>query len=364
MAGRRSGATSTKCNSTWRAVRCNTVTLSVAPDAKVAELRVAASRVVRKMAAFQRRGMVEAEPRGADNTGGRSKGEDHDRAGGMRAGQVPGGLSTRRPAGGGLCAGGGLHRPDRHAGVPPRPAAGQRLADPRLADRRTRRGGMDPKGLAVIDDDAGGVYPGLRSVLVVRHGVLVFERHYHGAIPTTYFNLWSVTKSVTAALVGIALGEHTLGGLDQPIGRLLATHLPPRADPRLPRATLEQLLTMTAGLPADPTDGSPPSLVHAGDWVRFVLSQHPAATPGTRFAYSSDDSHLLSAIIADNSGQPTLRYAQAKLFAPLGIANDQPFQPLFAAPNQAAYQRAGFAWPTDPQGYHLGYAFLKLTARD
>ena len=223
---------------------------------------------------------------------------------------------------------------------------------------------MDPKGLAVIDDDAGGVYPGLRRVLVVRHGVLVFERHYHGAIPTTYFNLWSVTKSVTAALVGIALGEHTLGGLDQPIGRLLATHLPPRADPRLRRATLEQLLTMTAGLPADPTDGTPPGLVHASDGVRFVLSQHPAATPGTRFAYSSDDSHLLSAIIADNSGQPTLRYAQAKLFAPLGIANDQPFQPLFAVPNQAAYQRAGFAWPTDPQGYHLGYAFLKLTARD
>jgi CubicO group peptidase (beta-lactamase class C family) len=121
---------------------------------------------------------------------------------------------------------------------------------------------------------------------------------------------------------------------------------------------------MTAGLPADPTDGTPPGLVHASDWVRFVLSQHPATTPGTRFAYSSDGSHLLSAIIADATGQPTLRYAQAKLLGPLGIGNDQPFQPLFAAPNQAAYQRAGFAWPSDPQGYHLGYGFLKLTARD
>jgi CubicO group peptidase (beta-lactamase class C family) len=224
--------------------------------------------------------------------------------------------------------------------------------------------GMDPKGLAVIDDDAGGVYPGLRSVLVVRHGVLVFERYYHGATPATYFNVFSVTKSVTSALVGIALGEHTVGGLDQPIGRLLATHLPPRADPRLRRATLEQVLTMTAGLPADPTDGAPPGLVHASDWVRFVLSQHPATRPGARFAYSSDGSHLLSAILADATGQPTLRYAQVKLFEPLGIGNDQAFQPLFAAPNQAAYQRAGFAWPTDPQGYHLGYGFLKLTARD
>jgi CubicO group peptidase (beta-lactamase class C family) len=224
--------------------------------------------------------------------------------------------------------------------------------------------GMDPKGLALIDDDTGRVYPALRSVLVVRHGVLVFERYYHGATPATYFNLWSVTKSVTSALVGVALGEHTVGGLQQPIGRLLARHLPPRADPRLRRATLEQVLTMTAGLPADPTDGSPPSLVHAGDWVRFVLSQHPATTPGARFAYSSDGSHLLSAIVADATGQPTLRYAQAKLFGPLGIASDHPFEPVYAPGNAAAYQRAGFAWPTDPQGYHLGYAFLKLTARD
>jgi CubicO group peptidase (beta-lactamase class C family) len=237
------------------------------------------------------------------------------------------------------------------------PTHGWRIATP-------TQEGMDPKGLALIDDDTGRVYPALRSVLVVRHGVLVFERYYHGATPATYFNLFSVTKSVTAALVGIALGEHTLDGLDQPIGQLLARHLPPNPDPRIRKVTLEQVLTMTAGLPADPTDGTPPGLVHARDWVRFVLSQHPATTPGSRFAYSSDGSHLLSAIVADATGQPTLRYAQAKLFGPLGIPSDHPFTPAFAARIVAAYQRAGFAWPTDPQGYQLGYTMLKLTARD
>jgi CubicO group peptidase (beta-lactamase class C family) len=85
---------------------------------------------------------------------------------------------------------------------------------------------------------------------------------------------------------------------------------------------------------------------------------------GWQVAYSSDGSHLLSAIVADSTGQPTLRYAQAKLFGPLGIASDHPFTPVFAPRNQAAYQRAGFAWPTDPQGYQLGYGFLRLTARD
>ena len=223
---------------------------------------------------------------------------------------------------------------------------------------------MDPSVLAGIDDQARLVFPALRSVLVVRHGMLVVERYYHGATPATHFNSFSVTKSVTSALIGIALGEHTLAGLDQPIGRLLAEHLPPRPDPRLRGVTVEQVLTMTAGLPPDPTDGTPPSLVRAADWVRFVLGRHPATKPGSRFAYSSEGSHLLSAIVADTTGQPTLAYAQAKLFAPLGIASDDPFEPEFAPRNQAAYQRAGFTWPTDPQGYHLGYGFLKLTARD
>jgi len=62
--------------------------------------------------------------------------------------------------------------------------------------------------------------------------VLVVERYYHGATPASYFNVYSVTKSVTSALIGIALGDHTLAGLDQRVGRLLASHLPPKPDPR------------------------------------------------------------------------------------------------------------------------------------
>jgi CubicO group peptidase (beta-lactamase class C family) len=237
------------------------------------------------------------------------------------------------------------------------PTHGWRTAAPRDV-------GVDPSVVAGIDDGARLTYPALRSVLVVRHGALVVERYYHGATPASYFNVFSVTKSVTSALVGIALGGHTLGRLQQPVGRLLARHLPPRPDPRLRGVTLEQLLTMTAGLPPDPAPEMPPGWVRASDWVGFLLRQHPATRPGTRFAYSSAGSHLLSAIVADATGQTTLRYARTRLFAPLGIKSEPAFEPEFAARNAAAYERAGFAWPTDPQGYHLGYGFLKLTARD
>jgi CubicO group peptidase (beta-lactamase class C family) len=224
--------------------------------------------------------------------------------------------------------------------------------------------GIDPSVLAGIDHGAHLTYPALRSVLVVRHGRLVVERYYHGATPASYFNVFSVTKSVTSALVGIALGDRELASLDQPVGRLLTRHLPPRPDPRIRGITLEHLLTMTAGLPPDTAPETPPGWVRAGDWVQYLLRQHPATRPGASFAYSSASSHLLSAIVADATGRTTLRYAQDRLFAPLGIASDPALEPVFAPRNAAAYERAGFAWPTDPQGYHLGYGFLKLTARD
>jgi hypothetical protein len=116
------------------------------------------------------------------------RGEEHDRAG-MRAGQVPGGLSARRPDGGGLCAGGGLHRPDQYASVPPRTAVGQRLADARLADRRTPRGGDGPqgagdhrrrrgRGLSVPAQRAGGPTrrAGVGALLPRRHAGHLLQR--------------------------------------------------------------------------------------------------------------------------------------------------------------------------------------------
>jgi CubicO group peptidase (beta-lactamase class C family) len=64
-----------------------------------------------------------------------------------------------------------------------------------------------------------------------------------------------VTKSVTSALVGIALGERHLKSLDQTVGELLAAHFPPKADPRLHQVTVQQLLTMTSGLASDARPG-------------------------------------------------------------------------------------------------------------
>jgi CubicO group peptidase (beta-lactamase class C family) len=102
--------------------------------------------------------------------------------------------------------------------------------------------------------------------------------------------------------------------------------------------------------------------------LRCARSSRPSATPGTTFAYSNASSHLLSAIVADATGQSTLAFARARLFGPLGIRSDNVFEPLAVKPPTPAqlrtYRRAAVAWPRDPQGYHMGFGQTKLPARD
>src|SRR5437773_1171302 len=110
------------------------------------------------------------------------------------------------------------------------PTAGWRTAAP-------NQQGMDPQLLGDLDTKVPAYHSQVRSLLVVRHGYLVYERYWQGYAASDGQEVHSVTKSVVSALVGIALGEGKLKGLDQTVGALLARHLPPGADPRLARVT-------------------------------------------------------------------------------------------------------------------------------
>jgi CubicO group peptidase (beta-lactamase class C family) len=247
------------------------------------------------------------------------------------------------------------------------PTAGWRTAAPK--DQ-----GMDPAVVGELDAKVSGTYPQVRSLLIVRHGYLVYERYWHGFKASDGHNTWSVTKSLTSSLVGIALGERHLKSLDQTVGELLAPHFPTNADPRLRRVTVRQLLIMTAGLAGDdPSQGGDNQawtvLLQSHNWVRHILGQRLVSQPGTEFAYSNASSHLLSTIVSDATGQSTLAYARAKLFRPLGIrtdnAQEQALRTWPPTPAQdKAYEQASVEWDTDPQGYQVGFGWVKLPARD
>jgi CubicO group peptidase (beta-lactamase class C family) len=247
------------------------------------------------------------------------------------------------------------------------PTAGWRTAGPDQL-------GMDPAVLDDLDTAVPDIYPQVRSVLVIRHGYLVYERYWQGFTASDGHDSRSVTKSFVSALVGIALRDRHLESLDQTVEELLADHLPANADPRLRQANVKQLLAMTSGLASDDSslggdDKISDRMFRSRDWIRHTLGRRLESNPGERFAYSSATSHLLSAIVADATGQSTLAFARAELFGPLGIATDHAVEltinhwPVTQA-ELDTFRKAAVAWPRDPQGYHFGGAFLKLPSRD
>jgi CubicO group peptidase (beta-lactamase class C family) len=182
-------------------------------------------------------------------------------------------------------------------------------------------------------------HKGIFALLVARHGKLAFERYYHDYQYREGFELYSITKSVTSALVGIALREERIRTLDQPLRQFFPRWTPPRAR----RITLRQLLTMTSGWPGDDnphndTGPGPANLVQA------ILQRPVVHRPGT-FDYDSSSTHVLSAVLTHVTGVPEERYARTHLFRPPGI------------------QVKDF-WPKDRNGITFGGNGLTLLARD
>ena len=172
-------------------------------------------------------------------------------------------------------------------------------------------------------------------------------------------SLQSVTKSIAATAIGMALGRNELKSLDQrlpdffPIlnsrSSILNNNRQP-SDPRLARVTLRDVLTMRSGIewheqdrPLDDTNTTV-QLEKSRDWIDFTLSQQMDADPGTKWAYNSGGSMLLSGIIKAATGQHIDEYARQHLFQPLGIKD--------------------FHWKKTPTGHPDTEGGLYLSATD
>jgi CubicO group peptidase (beta-lactamase class C family) len=202
--------------------------------------------------------------------------------------------------------------------------------------------GIDPRLPSDLQWHIEREFPHIRSVLVLRHGYLVFEEYYQGFHQDSLHNVWSVAKGFTSALIGIALGEGYLKGLDLKLMSFLPEYRTAAVDPRTEEITLRHLLTMTSGLdcPDGPIFGQ---AVESDDTVRFVLEQPMMDEPGKVFSYSSGCAHLLSAVLTRSTNMTMLELAEVYLFRLLGIS--------------------ARGW-VEHQGYTLGGHGLSLRTRD
>ncbi|UFZ03272.1 beta-lactamase family protein [Bradyrhizobium ontarionense] len=172
------------------------------------------------------------------------------------------------------------------------------------------------------DGVAAGHLPEVDSILVVRHGVLVYERYFNRPHTLSYDAATrhvgnSMTKSVVSLLLGIAVDRGLIKDLDAPV----LSFFPEFADLRTPekeRITLRHLLTMTAGLNASV---SAQMLSRDHDPDRHAFEQALAREPGAAFEYSNLDTEIIGAILEKVTGKPLDVFAIDELFGPLGITD-------------------------------------------
>jgi CubicO group peptidase (beta-lactamase class C family) len=165
---------------------------------------------------------------------------------------------------------------------------------------------------------------GIDSLLVVRNGYVVKEEYFHGWGPNDLHTLQSDSKSVTSLLLGIAIGQGKIPGVDQPVLGLFPEYRKIKnVDERKSTMTLRDLLTMRTGLDwsEDPYEGSPLFQLNncQCDWLKFVLDWPMRESPGTRFEYNSGGVILLAGVIRNATGINADIFAQRYLFGPLGI---------------------------------------------
>ncbi|MFW9820468.1 MAG: serine hydrolase domain-containing protein [Candidatus Thorarchaeota archaeon] len=209
---------------------------------------------------------------------------------------------------------------------------------------------MDSSVLDNMIYDVEDNYYAVYSILVIRNGFIVKEWYDIFADQDYLFRLYSVSKSVTSILVGIALDKGYISNLDE----LVLDYFPDKdiknLDPQKESITIEHLLTMTTGLnwpeyyPYEHPQNPYNDWKASEDHVEFVLNRTMIAAPGETFNYNTGATHLLSAIIQRATNMSTVDFAEQYLFAPLGIEHSN--------------------WLVDPQGVACGGDGLFLKTRD
>lgn len=182
----------------------------------------------------------------------------------------------------------------------------------------------------------------LRSLLVVRNGVLVGERYYNGSRSSDLLEVESVTKTVTGLLIGIALRDGKLTSTAQTLGQLLPRQLANKPGSAAAAVTVRQVLMMESGLAWN--EATQDALLNTPDLTALALGLAADTAPGSRWNYSSAVSHLLSPVLAGLYGMNEAAMATRYLFEPLGIKQSY--------------------WVLDAVGDNIGSFGLHLRTRD
>jgi CubicO group peptidase (beta-lactamase class C family) len=182
------------------------------------------------------------------------------------------------------------------------------------------------------------------GLLVVKDGRLIAEKYFNDGSVEQKARLQSVTKSITSALVGIALEQGCLTSVDQKMMEFFPEYAYQITDPRKEQITIRDMLQMRAGYPSEESDPALWEGLLSGHYPPLIEGFPLIADPGTEFHYSNLTSNWLGIIVDRTCGMNLRSYAEEHLFQPTS-------------------SEAG-EWGTDWDGHNNGCGDLHLSARD
>jgi len=190
------------------------------------------------------------------------------------------------------------------------------------------------------------------GLLVLKNGKIALERYELGNTKKTRWMSMSVVKSFTASLVGAALQDGYIKSLEDQV----TTYLPQLAGSAYQGVTVRNLLQMTSGVKWNETYTDPAS--DRRHMLEMQISQKPggvlelmaklprAAEPGTRWNYSTGETHVVGALIRAAVGKPVAEYLSERIWAKFGMESDATW------------------WLESPNGLEVGGSGLSATLRD
>ncbi|OAP38373.1 6-aminohexanoate hydrolase [Sinorhizobium glycinis] len=227
----------------------------------------------------------------------------------------------------------------------PENAAGGTAAAPQSPDIAWPEGSkaeIDP-AFQKLADDPGLAGPGMRAVLVIKNGRLIAEAYGRGFDRGTPLLGWSMTKSVTAVLVGLRIAD---GQMDPEKANLV----PEWSGDERARIKLADLLAMQSGLSFNEDYGDVTDVTRMlfleSDMASFAAAKPLESAPGSRFNYSTGTTNLLSRLWMQTFDGPAaaLAYPRQALFGPLGMSSA--------------------VMETDASGTFVGSSYMYATAQD
>ena len=181
----------------------------------------------------------------------------------------------------------------------------------------------------------------MRAIVVVHGGRIVGETYGEGFTASTPLQGWSMTKTVNAALVGMAIKDGKLS-LDR------KGLFPQWARDARAGISVADLMAMSSGLEWNEDQGivTDPGRMEflVRDAAAFARDKALVAAPGTKFHYGSGSSVLLARLWQNAMGAEARAYPQERLFNPLGMTSA--------------------VLESDPSGTFLGEGFLYANAHD